>query len=197
MNCRHSLLGRQLCLLINTVSRYWEMELCISPSCVFAPWLNWGSFISVRMVSRQTSHSAFVCALPSCHLGGSKEKVALKATPLPSLQPRRSVLKWGQMTHEPRVHLSLSCFLSLLFYSSVVHTHIDGGVLWREKTTTLWQEPSRCDAERVEKYFWLLSKKARLFFVCWVTVKSNGGKNLSNRSWHISLCCVPFWILIK
>lgn len=56
---------------------------------------------------------AFVCALPSCHFGGSEEKVAVKATPLPSLQPHRSILKWGQMTHEPRVHhsrvSSLSC----------------------------------------------------------------------------------------
>lgn len=77
------------------------MEPCTSAHCVFAPWLHRGSFISLWMVSRQTSYSAFVRALASCHFGGSKEKVAVKATPLPSLQPHRSILKWGQMTHEP------------------------------------------------------------------------------------------------
>lgn len=84
------------------------------------------------------SYSAFVCALSSCHFGGSKEKVAVKATPLSPLQPHGSILKWGQMTHEPRVHLCLALASSLFsFYSSLAHIHSDGGVLWREKST-LW-----------------------------------------------------------
>jgi len=59
---------------------------------------------------------ACVCVLLSCHLAGSKEKVAVKATLLPSPQPPGSILKWGQMTLEPRVLFCLSLLSSSLLF---------------------------------------------------------------------------------
>lgn len=61
-----------------------------------------------------------------CHFGGSKEKVAVKATPLPSLQPPRSIFKMrSDDTRAP---------------GALLHIHADdGGVLWRKKRAlTLW-----------------------------------------------------------
>ncbi len=176
------------------------MELCISACCVFAPWLHWGSFISPWTLSRQTSYSAFVCALPSCHFRGSKEKVAVKATPLPSLQPHRSILKRGQMTHEPRVLLSLASASSLSFSIAPSRTFTSTVVcfegrkttlrLWNSKRLTLWcvKKPPK---KRIEKHLCLLSKKCHVF-----TCTSQTEENVSNDSCSVSLPCVPFWILV-
>lgn len=181
------------------------MELCISSRCVFAPWLHQGSFISPRMVSRQTSYSAFVRTLPSCHFVGSKEKVAVKATPLPSLQPHRSILKWGQMTHEPRVHLSLPCagFLTLLFGSPfTLFEHSHGcGMLWREKTSvwlwsskrfTLWCTKGRDTLLSACKkcHVWTACVgDNQMFLAAFLTCTSQTQENVSNGSvFNVSVC---------
>lgn len=82
-------------------------EQCPSSRCMFEPWLHRSPFISMWMFSRQASHPKADCL---CHTGGNKEKVAVKATPLPSRQPH-GPLRWGWMTHPPWVHLSLTSSL--------------------------------------------------------------------------------------
>lgn len=80
----------------NTLGLYSERRRgAFLARCVFAPWLHRGSFISPPwMVSRQASRSGFCVGLPVLSFSdGSKEKVAVKATPLPPLQPPRSFLK--------------------------------------------------------------------------------------------------------
>lgn len=123
------------------------MVLYISSRCVFAPWLHWRSFISVWMVSRQASYSA-PTPRPPLILEKAKKRLQWKlhlCLPCNRIGPS---LKWGQMTHEPRVHFSHSPFRFLL-------THLEGR-----------KEHWHCDVKRVEKPFCLLSKNSRVRAAC-------------------------------
>lgn len=163
-------------------------DLCITSCCIFAPWLH--SFISVWMVSRQTSHSALcVCTPPLppplfCHFGGSKEKVAVKATPLPSLQPPRSIFKMrSDDTRAPGALLSRSMTVAS-FEGRKEPSHCDVKEGRETLLTAFKKSCSSCVCAQSDKYSLLHSSHAQ--------VKQK--EIVSN--WSVSLSCIAFWLLI-
>ena len=82
-------------------------ELCIPECCVFVEWLHHSAFISADGFQEDISLWFVWAVLFFLSFWGRKENGEWKSTPLPSPPPGRSVLKWGQVTHEPWVYLCL------------------------------------------------------------------------------------------
>lgn len=146
------------------------MEPRTSARRVFAPWLHRCSFISLWMVSRQTSYSAIVPPpspppSSSCPviLEEAKEKVAVKATPLPPLQPPGSISEMrsddtGALGEPP---------LPFLAHALWALTSA-AAACWQEIKTALrlWNRVSRSHVKNGWEILWRAFNKCHVHAVC-------------------------------
>lgn len=118
----------------NTLGHYSETEQCIFAHCVFVPWLHRGSFISLWMVSRQTSCSAF-CVCPPVLSFRRKQRKGCSESYTPAF-PTTSQVHLKMRSDDTRAP-GAPRFLTLLFCSSLAFT-LTAACFWRgRKRTTL------------------------------------------------------------